>query len=238
MSPSILLPDATFDIIELPKSTKEKYNLGANIAGLDLNNISDTDVQHLKDAVWTHKVVIVKGQKDLDPKKQWELVTRFDPEAPQVHSHGDVKTFQNKGGMLSKSREVVGIPGAENVRLIGKGCQGENHYGIKNMTVRGLSNDFHAKDLPAEQFEAGNTRFQRWHIDAPLYAREPAWFTTLRCVKQPRGEDVTINWDDDSGYSMKSRPGLTAFFSTSQLYSMLSEDEQRMVDHSWVEYWP
>ncbi|KAK5724728.1 hypothetical protein LTR15_004775 [Elasticomyces elasticus] len=135
MSPSILLPDATFDIIELPKSTKEKYNvrrcshlneadladfmhqLGANIAGLDLNNISDTDVQHLKDAVWTHKVVIVKGQKDLDPKKQWELVTRFDPEAPQVHSHGDVKTFQNKGGMLSKSREVVGIPGAENVRL-------------------------------------------------------------------------------------------------------------------------
>ena len=44
---------------------------------------------------------MVKGQKDLAPIKQWELVTRFDPDAPQVHSHGDIKTFNKKGGMLS-----------------------------------------------------------------------------------------------------------------------------------------
>ncbi|EME80012.1 uncharacterized protein MYCFIDRAFT_32001, partial [Pseudocercospora fijiensis CIRAD86] len=75
---------------------------GAIITGLDLNNISDADVKHLRDAIWTHKVVVVKGQHDLDPKKHWELVARFDPEAEQVHSHGDIKTFQNKGGMLSK----------------------------------------------------------------------------------------------------------------------------------------
>lgn len=46
-------------------------------------------------------MVVVKGQKDLAPIKQWELVTRFDPEAPQVHSHGDLKTFKNKGGVLT-----------------------------------------------------------------------------------------------------------------------------------------
>ncbi|KAK3070470.1 hypothetical protein LTR53_010426 [Teratosphaeriaceae sp. CCFEE 6253] len=238
MSPSALLPEPSFDVDVLPKSHKEQYNFGATITNLDLNTISADDVNHLRDAIWTHKVVVVKGQKNLDPKKHWELVTRFDPAAPQVHSHGDIKTFQSKGGMLSKSRQVVGIPGAENVRLIGKGYQGEDHYGIKDMTVRGLSHDFHNKDLPEEHFKAGNTRFQRWHIDAPLYDREPAWFTTLRCVKQPKGADVMINWDDDSGYSMKSRPGMTAFYSTSQLYSMLSEEEQRMADHSWVEYWP
>ena len=55
----------------------------------------------MSDAIWTHKVVVVKGQKDLAPIKQWELVTRFDPDAPQVHSHGDIKTFNKKGGMLS-----------------------------------------------------------------------------------------------------------------------------------------
>ncbi|KAK5108471.1 hypothetical protein LTR62_008289 [Meristemomyces frigidus] len=238
MSPSALIPEPTFDVQELYKSAKEQYNFGATITGLDLNTISLTDVQHLKEAIWTHKVVIVKGQKDLDPKKQWELVTRFDPNAPQVHSHGDIKTFQAKGGMLSKSRQVVGIPGAENVRLIGKGYQGEDHYGIKDMTVKGLSNDFHAKDLPEEQFQAGHTRFQRWHIDAPLYDREPAWFTTLRCIKQPQGPDVTIEWDDGTGYSMQSRPGLTAFYSNSQLYSMMSPEEQQMADYSWCEYWP
>ena len=101
----------------------------------------DDDVQHLKEAVWTHKVVVVKGQKALEPKKQWELVIRFDPDAEQVHSHGDLKTFAAKGGMLSKGRDVFGIPGAENVRLIGKGFQGEDHYGIKNKTIKGLSND-------------------------------------------------------------------------------------------------
>lgn len=32
--------------------------------------------------------------------------------------------------MLQKSRQVFGIPGAENVRLIGKGYQGKDHYGL------------------------------------------------------------------------------------------------------------
>jgi alpha-ketoglutarate-dependent taurine dioxygenase len=198
-----------------------------------LTLVQDDDVQYLKNAIWTHKVVVVKGQKDLEPKKQWELVTRFDPDAEQVHSHGDLKSFAAKGGMLSKSRDVFGIPGAENVRLIGKGFQGEDHYGIKNTTIKGLSNDWHAKPLSDENFQAGHTRFQRWHMDAPLYDREPALFTTLRCVTQPHGPDVTVNWDDDSGYSMKSKPGLTAFFSSSQLYNMMTEDEQRIADNSW-----
>lgn len=37
---------------------------------------------------------------------------------------------------------------------------------------------------------------------------------------------------------MKSRPGRTAFFSTSQLWGLLSEEEKMMVECSWVEYWP
>jgi hypothetical protein len=134
---------------------------------------------------------------------------------------------------------VVGIPGAENVRLIGKGFQGENHFGIVNHTIeRGLSNDFHAVPPSAEEFEQGITRFQRWHIDAPLYGKDPAWFTTLRCVTLPNGHNLTVQWADGSGQTMQSPPGLTAYFSTSQLYLMLSPEEQALVDHSWVEYAP
>ncbi|KAI1480533.1 Clavaminate synthase-like protein [Daldinia eschscholtzii] len=255
MTSSATIPEATFTITPMKKSSSDKHDYGATVNNIDLNDISDIDVRHLADAIWAHKVVVVKGQKDLAPIKQWELVTRFDPDSPQVHSHGDLKTFNSKGGLLSnplirteevlkydddkKYREVVGIPGAENVRLIGKGFQGEDHYGIKNKNItKPLSHDWHAKELPQEEFEGGNTRFQRWHMDAPLYGRDPACFTTLRCIKRPTEPQVNIRWDDGSGFSMKAEPGLTAFISNVQTYEMMTEDEKKMADHSWVEYAP
>lgn len=233
-------PATSFQILPYEKLSGQNFNFGAIVTGLDLNDISPEEVGQLRNAIWTHKVIVVKGQKNLDPKKHWELVTRLDPDAPQVHSHGDVNTFNKKGGVLTKGRPIVGIPGAENVRLIGKGYQGDDHYGIEKLNIEKCLThlDFHAAPQAEGDFENGKTRFQRWHIDAPLYARDPAWFTTLRAVKLPTGPDVTINWDDGSGYSMTCRPGLTAFFSTSQLYSMLSPEEQEMADHSWVEYAP
>jgi hypothetical protein len=63
--------------------------------------IADSDVKALAYAIWTHKLVVVKGQQHIRPIKQWELVTRLDPKAPLVHSHGDVKTFNKQGGLLS-----------------------------------------------------------------------------------------------------------------------------------------
>jgi alpha-ketoglutarate-dependent taurine dioxygenase len=110
---------------------------------------------------------------------------------------------------------------------------------LKNVTVhKGLSHDFHAKHLPLDEFNNGHTRFQRWHIDAPLYAREPAWFTTLRCVKRPTSPSVTIHWDDESGHKLETEPGLTAFFSNVQTYDFMSDKERKMADNSWVEYAP
>ncbi|KAL3459757.1 hypothetical protein BJX64DRAFT_301062 [Aspergillus heterothallicus] len=230
---------STFAVAPLERTADERYNFGAKVTGIDINNISHEDIDRLKAAVWRHKVVLVKGQQNLDPKKQWDLVKQLDPNATDGHSHGSLTTIRAKGGILSQGRDVVAIPGAENVRLIGKGFQGEDHFGVKNQTIeRGLSNDFHAVPPPLEDFEKGITRFQRWHLDAPLYGKDPAWFTTLRCVKLPKGPDLTIEWADGSDMRMKTPPGRTAFFSTSQLYSLLSYEEKQLVDHSWVEYAP
>ena len=125
------------------------------------------------------------------------------------------------------------------MRLIGKGFQGENHYGLQNVNLkRGLGHDFHAAPLSDEEFSKGHTRFHRWHIDAPLYARDPAWFTTLRCVKRPTSPKLTVHWDDGTGQTMETEPGLTAFFSNVQTYEMMTEEEKKMADHSWVEYAP
>jgi len=138
-----------------------------------------------------------------------------------------------------QKRIVHGIPSAPNVRLIAKGYQGEDHYGIKNFTAAsGASNDYHRYPPTPEAFAAGNTQFQRWHIDAPLYDREPPHFTALRAIKLPFGPDIQVNWDDGSNLTMKCKPGQTAFISTTQLYELLSEEEQMMADNSWVEYVP
>ncbi|KAI5252781.1 hypothetical protein E4T42_03157 [Aureobasidium subglaciale] len=195
----------TFTVKPLPQEAGKKTNFGAIV--------DDLDLKALRDTIWANKVIVVKGQKDLLPIQQWELVTRFDPDAPQVHSHGDVKTFNKNGGILSASREVLGIPGAENVRLIGKCYQGADHYGIKDRTItKPLTHDWHATKLSDDDFENGHTRFQRWHMDAPLYERDPAWFTTLRCIKRPTSPTLAIHWDDGSGLKIDTEPGLTAFF--------------------------
>lgn len=52
--------------------------------------------------------------------------------------------------MLSKRCEFHGIPDAEHVRLIGKGYQGEDHFGRKDPTARSLSSDFHEYEIPEE----------------------------------------------------------------------------------------
>lgn len=75
-------------------------------------------------------------------------------------------------------------------------------------------------------------------MDAPLYDREPPHFTALRALKLPVGPDVSVNWDDGSGLTLKSAPGQTAFVSNTQLYDLLTPEEQLLAEHSWVEYAP
>lgn len=117
---------------------------------------------------------------------------------------------------------------------------------MEKTIARPLSHDWHATKVPDAEFrQQGHTRFQRWHLDAPLYERDPAWFTTLRCVRQPDQEGgssssppLTVHWDDGSGQTMPARPGQTAFISHVQTYALLDPDEKALVDHSWAEYAP
>jgi alpha-ketoglutarate-dependent taurine dioxygenase len=74
ISPELALKITPFE----DKNPKQKINFGASIEGLDINNISDGEVEELKKTVWKHKVVVIKGQKDMLPIKQWELVVRCD----------------------------------------------------------------------------------------------------------------------------------------------------------------
>lgn len=81
--------------------TDKKCTFGATITGLNLNDISNEDLASLKEATHRYQLVMIKGQHDLDPVKHWELITRLDPEAQQVHGHGTPEQFKKVGGLLS-----------------------------------------------------------------------------------------------------------------------------------------
>jgi len=119
---------------------------------------------------------------------------------------------------------------------MGKGYQGKDHYGLKDIKLsEAFADAYYSKPLPKEDFQKGITRFQSWHMDGPQYAINPPLFTSFRCIKLPEGEQ-TVDWADGSGLTKKIKPGRTGFFSTAQLYDMLSDEEKQVVDHSWCEY--
>jgi len=188
-------------------------------------------LDYLRETIYVHQVVVIKGQHDLVPAKQFEFLHRMDPNAEPVHGTGTALQFIKTGGVLSKN-PVHHVPNT-NVRLVGAGYQGEDHYGLKNIHIQPLSHtDFQASTLSADQIAAGQTRFMGWHCDGLFYGAHPSRMTALRCIKAPKGPDLTIRWDDGSGLVMKSRPGRTAYFNSNQLYNLLDEEEKSLVDNS------
>lgn len=101
MSPSRTPSGLQLTLLE--HASDKKCNFGATITGIDINDISDTDLEELRAATHEHQLIVIRGQQDLDPVKHWELVSRLDPEAPQVHGHGTIEGFKKTGGMLAVS---------------------------------------------------------------------------------------------------------------------------------------
>ncbi|KUJ23861.1 Clavaminate synthase-like protein [Mollisia scopiformis] len=226
------------EIVVTPFANEEKRrNFGATITGVDLNNLDEESFQALREAVYRHSVVVIKDQHGLQPAKQFELVRRFDPEATPKHGFGGKgKGAKELGEALGKNPFYV-IPGSGGVTIVGNGYQGENHYGLENVTLKAMSHvDYHDDPLSAEDFENGQARFNIFHFDGIIYGAHPSRITTFRCVKLPQGPDLTIRWDDaGTERVMQCQPGCTAFISGAQLYSLLTDNEKMMVDNSFWE---
>lgn len=144
---------------------------------------------------------------------------------------------------MQQKLRLATLPNAGLLHLMGKGYQGDDHYGIKGLDIgEAYSFDFYAEPLSVEDFMKGHTRFQSWHMDGPAYKMDPPMYSSFRNVKMPGGSagesapKQQVDWADGSGLSMEVDPGRTAFVSSTQLYDMLSEDEKCMADHSWFEY--
>ncbi|KAI5475013.1 hypothetical protein MNV49_002105 [Pseudohyphozyma bogoriensis] len=233
---------------------------GAFVSGVDLNNLDDATFKTIEEALYVHKLLVIKDQKHLTPVKQYEFNRRFDPKASGQHGHGTHKDQSKQfKGKKNITGGLPGVPECEDVRIVGKGTVGPGHYGTTEDTVmNGASHaTWHKFPLTNEEIEAGETRFQRWHIDVSrlgktlsLLARHgliirlfpknnhTAKVTTLWAHTLPKGPNINLRFDDGSGHCMSVPPGRTAFIDTAKMYEALKDEDKQWVEHSLVEYAP
>jgi alpha-ketoglutarate-dependent taurine dioxygenase len=207
------------------------YNIGAELRNADLENLSDADFEVIHHALYTHQVILFKGQQTLSPKAQYELTQRFDP-AAQTYGHG--KTLDAKRSILHPDLKT--IPHQPQVQVIGNGPVAE-FQGLKNITLKHPHHRTFHRDVIPDDEDRDFTRFFRWHIDAALYDLHPPRVTSLMAVSVPKSPSQTLRYDDASGDNISPVPrGSTVFASSYTMYDLLSEEDKEFVRTTRVQY--
>jgi alpha-ketoglutarate-dependent taurine dioxygenase len=217
-------------ITPLSVPSTSKVNFGVEIANVDLENLTDSDFDRIRTALYNSHVAVLKKQAGLSPKAQYELTKRFDP-ASDNYGHG--KTLDAKRSVLHPDLKT--IPHQPQVQVIGNGYYDE-YEGLKDITLTHPHHaKFHKNKVPeADDLDA--TRFFRWHMDAALYALNPPKVTSLMAVKVPAGRRQTVRYDDGTGDELDVALGTTAFVSGQNMYDILSEEDKTFVREAKVEY--
>ncbi|KAK4450033.1 hypothetical protein QBC34DRAFT_403558 [Podospora aff. communis PSN243] len=211
-----------------------KIDFGAAISGIDVENLSDADFDVIRNALFTHQVLVFKNQSHVSPKAQFQLTNRFDPSAT---SYGHGKTLDNKSILHP---DIKTVPSQPQVQILGNGFV-PSYQGLENFTLRHPHHrTFHATSIPPH-LDLSHTRFYRWHIDAALYDLAPPVVTTLLAVQVPRGRTQTCIYTDlpsPDSPSLTVPLGTTAFVSSYTSYSLLSPRDQLFARTTRVEYAP
>lgn len=225
MSVAEPLPAVAFEPSRLTftplSSPAPDVDFGVEVSVDHLAELSDAEFAELERAVYTHQVVVVRGQADLSPKDQYELTRRFDPTV-KTYGHGNRKDLMAKSVL---TRDLISIPEVPQVKLLGNGRVAE-HEGLTDVDLLHPSHHgFHKDELTADEEQQQNlTRYYRWHIDAALYDYHPPKVTTLLALHVPENRDQTVVYGDGSGDTLDVSLGTTAFVSGYTAFEKLSPE--------------
>ncbi|BGP21112.1 hypothetical protein JCM10213_008975 [Rhodosporidiobolus nylandii] len=199
----------------------------------------------VEDALYKYKVIVIKGQGDLQPDQQFEFVRAFDPEAPAEHGHNDAN-ISHKGQKSLLYGIGNSIGSHPEVKLVGGGPQGERF--VWRVLKQADHVSYHKHPLAEEEREKGVTRWHRWHMDASLFRTSPPLVTSLLCLATPSIDPttgdarppLTVRWDDGSGLEMQVAAGSTGFLEGSKMLESLTAEEREWAVGAEVEYapWP
>jgi xanthine dioxygenase len=222
-----------FGPLARPASATE-VDFGVEVSPGSLARLSDEAFAVLERAVFTHQVVVVRGQGELSPQDQFELTRRFEPSV-QSYGHGHRPELMQASVL---SRDLISIPDVPQVKLLGNGWV-LAHEGIPEVELQHPSHrGFHRTPLTEAEEAQGLTRFYRWHIDAALYELHPPRVTTLLALTVPKERTQTVMYDDESGESLQVGLGSTAFVSGYTAFERLSAEQQAWALRTSARYAP
>lgn len=207
--------------------------LGTEVLNADLANLTPTDFEVIRTALYTHHVLLFKNQSSLIPKAQYELTRLFDPKF-QFYGHGKTVAGTKKSVLHP---DLKTIPHQPQVQVIGNGPVAE-FEGLKDITLKHPHHRMFHLSQVSEEEDRDVTRFYRWHIDAALYDLNPPRVTTLMAVQVPKSEYQTLRYDDRSGDRIGVSRGSTAFVSSERMYDILSDEDKEFVRGTKVQYAP
>jgi hypothetical protein len=113
----------TFDL--LPDEIRQSSAIGAEVQlppgmpMLDFDRLTEKDKEVLQEALFRNQVIVIRGQKGIDPNVLPRLAKLFDPNASDIHSAGE-KAVSDPKNILS-AYKAGRIPRAPQVGIIGSG---------------------------------------------------------------------------------------------------------------------
>ncbi|KAF8851794.1 alpha-ketoglutarate dependent xanthine dioxygenase [Acephala macrosclerotiorum] len=239
--PSATLPTSPlFTIQPLSPYLRKDTLIGAEVllnnhtGPIDPSSFTPEDVSILRQALYDNSVLVIKKQMGINPLALEKLASIWDPDMINVHSAGKDQV-RDPRSILSRNNGAR-LPAAPNVQVIGNG-EFKNYERIERMDLRHVdSAEFHAQPLTEEELKDGQTRFYRWHQDAPLYENLPGKVTLIHAVVVPKLPDQKIKFED--GREMTLQAGSTAFISGAKAFQLLTPSEQEFALNTIVQYAP
>lgn len=122
----------------LPDSIRQSSAIGAEVqlppgmTKLDLERLTEKDKETLRKALFENQVIVIRGQKGIDPTVLPQFAKVFDPSASDVHSAGE-KAVSDPKNILS-AYKAGRIPKAPQVGIIGSGTF-HDYEGLKELEV-------------------------------------------------------------------------------------------------------
>lgn len=122
----------------LPDTIRQSSAIGAEVqlppgmSKLDLERLTENDKETLRKALFENQVIVIRGQKGIDPTVLPQFAKVFDPSASDVHSAGE-KAVSDPKNILS-AYKAGRIPRAPQVGIIGSGTF-HDYEGLKELEV-------------------------------------------------------------------------------------------------------
>jgi hypothetical protein len=65
-------------------------------------------VAQLRKATWEYKLLVIKGQHELEPKRGWELLQQLDPNSVKLDNTTFARAFYPKDAIVvSAKRDII-----------------------------------------------------------------------------------------------------------------------------------